>query len=82
MKFMGGKKMCSMCLQTPCNPRCPNADEPKAIHTCGICKEGIFAGMKFYTTYDGKNICEECLDEMSAKELLELMNERLEEANE
>ena len=26
--------MCEICRQTPCHPRCPNADEPKIIGHC------------------------------------------------
>lgn len=71
--------MCAECLTTPCHPRCPNAKEPKPIHTCIECKDGIYAGDKFLTTEKG-TVCEDCLRDMSGTDLLELMGERLEEA--
>lgn len=45
--------MCSICWQTPCHPRCPNAPEPKPAAYCRKCNEPLFIGDK---QYDG--ICE------------------------
>lgn len=68
--------MCSMCLKTPCHPRCPNAPEPVAVYSCCKCGEGIFGGEKYLDSSEGK-ICEDCLDDMTADEWLELFGESL-----
>lgn len=61
--------MCSMCMSSPCHYRCPNAPEPEPIYTCEKCGEGIFDGEKFYDCSEGC-ICERCLEDMPAKEVL------------
>lgn len=68
--------MCSICLRNPCDSRCPNAPEPEPVHTCSDCGCGIFEGDKFFEGPDGC-ICEECLSNMTAKEVLELIGETL-----
>lgn len=68
--------MCELCLTSPCHPRCPNAEEPKSIHTCTMCGEGIFDGDKFLDGIDGI-ICEECADDLSLDELLAQIGEEL-----
>lgn len=72
--------MCSVCLQIPCNPRCPNAPEQKAVYHCAVCEEGIYHGQKYFETANG-HICDECIKDMSAVELMEMMEERMEVAN-
>ena len=71
--------MCSVCMKTPCDSRCPNADEPVAIYYCSKCKEGIFEGYKYFDAGSLK-ICEDCFDDMLPIEILELLGERLETA--
>ncbi len=68
--------MCSTCLSTPCHPRCPNAPEPVARMACSRCGDGIMEGDE-YLGLDGGPICEGCLSEMTVKEVLELVGERL-----
>lgn len=68
--------MCAVCMQTPCHPRCPNSPEPKPMYWCSICGEGIFEGDKFFQ-FGNTEICEECMDEMSAEKILDLFGERL-----
>lgn len=68
--------MCSMCLRTPCHPRCPNAPEPVAVHRCFKCGVGIFEGEKYLDSSAGQ-ICEDCLDDMAVEEWLELLGESL-----
>ncbi|WP_283682736.1 hypothetical protein [Parablautia sp. Marseille-Q6255] len=65
--------MCSLCLQSPCHPRCPNTSEPKPVLYCRKCRKGMCVGDKHY---DG--ICKECLDDMCADEWLELFEESME----
>lgn len=55
------KVMCDMCLQSPCNPRCPNAPEPPAIHKCMHCDEDIVEGEGYYDV-DGEPWCEHCMN--------------------
>mgnify|MGYP000378063329 CR=1 FL=1 len=61
--------MCAECGMNPCHPRCPNAPEPVPVHECVKCGYGILAGDKFWDSPEGK-ICEECVDDMSAEEIL------------
>ena len=68
--------MCAECGMNPCHPRCPNAPEPVPVHECGY---GILAGEKFWDSPEGK-ICEECVEDMSAEEILKLCGESLTEA--
>ena len=44
--------MCSECHMHPCHPRCPNADEPKAMFKCKYCGEDIVEGDE-YVEIDG-----------------------------
>lgn len=71
--------MCAECGMNQCHPRCPNAPEPVPVHECVKCGYGILAGDKFWDSPEGK-ICEECVDDMSAKEILKLCGESLTEA--
>lgn len=66
--------MCSMCMSSPCHPRCPNAEEPVPVYTCSKCGYGIYEGDDFYDGPDGY-VCEECLGDMTAKEILEMCGE-------
>lgn len=68
--------MCSVCMSRPCHPRCPNAPEPKPVHTCDKCGYGIFEGDKFLDGPEGY-ICKECIDDMTADEILEMLGENL-----
>ena len=68
--------MCSICLKTPCDSRCPNASESKPIYVCDKCGYGIFQGEKFFDGPDGY-ICEECINDMTAKEIIEMLGENL-----
>ena len=68
--------MCSLCLKTPCDSRCPNAPEPKPVVKCKRCNVGIFEGEKFYDSEKGP-ICEDCMDDMTVSEMLEMFGEKL-----
>lgn len=39
--------MCFICLQTPCDSKCPNYAPPKSIRYCSICGEGIYEGEEY-----------------------------------
>lgn len=71
--------MCIECGSNPCNSRCPNATEEKAIYTCTVCGSPIFEDDMYWDSSEGC-ICEDCLDEMSRKEILELCGEPLKKA--
>ena len=68
--------MCSVCRRNPCAAGCPNAEEPKPIHICKECGYGIYEGDHYYDGPDGY-YCEECLEDMSVKELVELLGDEL-----
>lgn len=68
--------MCNMCLQVPCHPRCPNADEPEAKYTCSKCKYGIYEDEEYFEGSNGP-ICKECIEEMTVEEVFEMIGEKL-----
>ena len=71
--------MCSVCLSIPCNPRCPNAADSVPVFVCKICGGGIFEGDKYFD--EGSSmICGECMNDMSAEEILELFDEKMKTA--
>lgn len=69
--------MCSVCLQNPCHPRCPNAPDPEPAAYCRVCGEPLYVGDKHF---DG--ICMDCLEEMTVSDWLELFGENIEEVKE
>lgn len=52
--------MCEECRQTPCHPRCPNADEPRVVTVCDVCDSKIYEGDTMYKI-EGMCICEDCI---------------------
>ena len=52
--------MCNICLQSPCHPRCPNADEPKAVFVCSGCGQDILEGDE-YVELMGEQWCMLCI---------------------
>lgn len=76
---MRKRKMCEICGQNPCHSRCPNAPEPKEVHICSECLEGIYPGDRFYESC-GSYVCEECFKGMTIDEIFELLGESLEKA--
>lgn len=64
--------MCSMCLSTPCNPRCPNAPEPVPVLECVMCHEGIIDGEEYLETEKGP-MCRDCIEELSVTDFMELV---------
>lgn len=63
--------MCAVCLKSPCDSRCPNAPEPKAVFACSFCDEGILAGDE-YAEIDGSHYHIDCLEDMGTRELLQM----------
>ena len=52
--------MCDICMQNPCDSRCPNYEQPKAKHHCSICGEGIYDGEEYLINGDGDYRHYEC----------------------
>ena len=71
--------MCSVCLTTPCNPRCPNAPEPVPVYTCDWCNEPIFENEEYMETPEGP-VCKECIEGMSVAEFMEMTGEAFSKA--
>ena len=71
--------ICEICLQNPCHPRCPNAEEPKGKYTCIKCGYGIMEGEEYLVSPDGP-ICMECLEDMTTREVIEICGEELQKA--
>ena len=53
--------MCDICLQFPCNSRCPNAPEPKTVFVCSGCSGDIYEGEDYWDIM-GEQFCEHCMD--------------------
>ena len=68
--------MCSLCGQLPCNPKCPNAPYVNPLYWCSRCGNGIYSGEYFFDGYGGK-VCEDCLDEMTAHEIIKMCGDEL-----
>lgn len=77
----GDMKMCSICGHNPCLPGCPNAPEPKAVHRCSECGDGIYEGDR-YLEVGGDFYCEYCLDDMSKETLLDICGYEMKTAEE
>ncbi len=73
--------MCSLCLSTPCHPRCPNEPEPVPVHTCKWCNEPIFAEEEYMDTPDGP-VCKDCIEGMGVSEFMEMIGEKFSIAKE
>ncbi len=68
--------ICEICLVSPCHPGCPNAAEETAIKICCRCRGGILEGEEYLDSDEGP-ICEDCLSDMTLKEYLDFIGERL-----
>lgn len=61
--------MCEICHKSPCDRRCPNADEVVAC-VCDECGCDIIKGEDcFYC--DGSFYCEDCFEEVAPKLLID-----------
>lgn len=52
--------MCCVCMQSPCDSRCPNADEPEVVFQCLKCNKDIYEGDDYHDI-DGEPWCEDCV---------------------
>ena len=68
--------MCDLCMHSPHLTGCPNAPGPIPVFECRCCGKGIFNGDKYHESYQGP-LCEECLEDMTALELLEYEGESI-----
>lgn len=66
--------MCAVCMKTPCDSRCPNAEDQKPVYTCEWCKEPIYEGDEYMDTPEGP-VCKDCIEGMSVTEFCELIGE-------
>ena len=71
---------CEYCHSYPHLPGCPNAPEPAGIQ-CTECGGTICIGDLYFDSSNGP-ICKECIDEMSASDVLELAGESMTELQE
>lgn len=71
--------MCMVCRRYPCDPRCPNAAEPKARYKCERCGYGIDEGEEYYDSPEGY-ICRDCISNMTIFEFMEMIGESLSKA--
>lgn len=52
--------MCNICLQSPCDSRCPCAEQPKSVFVCSGCGQTIYEGDDYWDIF-GEQFCEECI---------------------
>lgn len=72
--------MCDICGKNPCDARCPNCEE-KVIYVCVECGQYIYEGEQYWDSQAGP-ICRDCFDDMDRMAILELCDEKLQEAKE
>ena len=53
--------MCAQCRQTPCDPRCPNAEEPEPAFICGWGGEKVWDNLA-YDMEGGILVCRDCVE--------------------
>jgi hypothetical protein len=51
--------ICEVCLKSPCDMRCPNAEMPPIVYFCSECKEAIYDGDEYYAIGE-EEYCAEC----------------------
>lgn len=68
--------MCKICRQIPCDFRCPNAPDPVAVKICSRCADGIMEGDEYLESDEGP-ICGECLSDMTVREYLDFVGDKL-----
>lgn len=74
--------MCDLCLSAPCVTGCPNADmRPIAGDRCPKCRDPIRAGDEYVETPTGDYHLE-CLECLSTKQLIKLLDYDIKEAQE
>ncbi len=59
-----------ICHSFPCLRGCPNEAEPRPALVCDLCKEKIVEGDE-YMDFEGINVCQDCLENHSARSILE-----------
>lgn len=52
--------MCEVCRHSPCDPRCPNAPEPRSVFICSGCGHDIYEGDDYWDIM-GEQFCEKCI---------------------
>lgn len=65
------RKTCDICMQAPCDTRCPNAVHDRR-GSCFLCGAPLFVGDRFFSNRDfgfkgDFLICEECITEYIQK---------------
>lgn len=55
-------RLCDLCRQAPCHPRCPNHSPAQAAHYCSICGEGIYDGEEYIENDSGEYRHYDCFD--------------------
>lgn len=70
--------MCSICGHHTCTGGCPNY-EPVIFDICEKCKKPIYEGKTYLNGINGY-YCEECIEDMTKNEVIELLGARIETA--
>lgn len=71
--------MCEICRCSPCLVGCPNAPEPESIGVCEKCGQPIYVQER-YAKIDSKLYHEDCLDEFSVDDWLQMLDTSIKEA--
>lgn len=62
--------MCE-CGCTPHKAMCPSNGETRSDVVCSRCDDNILLGTGYYKLPDGYVICEDCLDDMTPRQVME-----------
>lgn len=72
--------MCNECFNTPCLSGCPNEDD--IFKHCYVCESKIVIEYLAETIVSDKYICEECIKDLTIREILDESLEVIEMARE
>lgn len=64
--------MCDLCMRFPCITGCPNSAEPPIVAQCATCGHSIYQGEEI-TEINSALYHVECLENLTTRELLELL---------
>ncbi|MCL2547093.1 MAG: hypothetical protein FWE06_07890 [Oscillospiraceae bacterium] len=65
--------LCSMCVKSPCDGRCPYAEVGDAVYHCRLCDESVQAG-EFFIEMGGDCYHRRCVELLDAGDWLSLVD--------
>ena len=68
-------RLCALCKQNPCHPRCCNYKPPISTHYCSYCGEGIYSGEEYIESLNGEYCHYDCIH--GIRDLLEWLGHEI-----